>query len=204
MEHASRAEEALHRCEEQSSSADDFAQGSVSAEAAGLIEDVRRAIGRNPDDARAAALRLVTLLTSGPPAGLRGGLAPWQRRKIERYMGERLEHPLPVRELAEQIPLSVSHFCRAFKESYGTTPHTHITRLRVELAQRLLLTTSEPLSQIALACGLADQAHLSKLFRRCVGETPTAWRRRNLTEAQAETQGRRPTGGCAAGSRAAA
>jgi len=57
-----------------------------------------------------------------------------------------------------------------------------------------MLTTEDPLSQIALACGLADQAHLSKLFRRAVGETPSAWRRRNLTDAQAETRSRRSIG----------
>src|SRR5690606_2306493 len=84
--------------------------------------------------------------------------------------------------------------CRAFKESFGTTAHMHIIRLRLELAQRLMLTTDEPLSQIALACGLADQAHLSKLFRREMGETPSAWRRRNLTGAQADARKRRPTG----------
>ncbi len=191
MEHVSQAGEDLLESDRQNSG-----HGDICAEAANILDDVRRAIKRSPEDARAAALRLVTLLTPTPPEA-RGGLAPWQRRKIDRYLRQRLEDPLPIRELAEQIPLSVSHFCHAFKESYGATPHTHITRLRLELAQRLLLTTSEPLSQIALACGLADQAHLSKLFRRCVGETPTAWRRRNLTEAQAEAR-IRPVDGRAA------
>jgi transcriptional regulator GlxA family with amidase domain len=122
-------------------------------------------------------------------------LAPWQKRKVDRYLKQHLEDRLRVEDLAQQVSLSVSHFCRAFKASFGTTPHTHITRLRVELAQRLMLTTEDPLSQIALACGMADQAHLSKLFRRGVGETPTDWRRRNLTEAQAEARSRRPTYG---------
>jgi AraC family transcriptional regulator len=67
----------------------------------------------------------------------------------------------------------------------------HIIRLRLELAQRMMLSTEEPLSQIALACGLADQSHLSKLFRNELGETPGAWRRRNLTDAQGEARGRR-------------
>ncbi|MGH6858693.1 MAG: helix-turn-helix domain-containing protein [Phyllobacterium sp.] len=49
------------------------------------------------------------------------------------------------------------------------------------LRQRLMLTSTEPLSQIALLCGLADQAHLSKLFRRMLGQSPSAWRRRNST-----------------------
>jgi AraC family transcriptional regulator len=163
-----------------------------SAEAAEILDDVRRAMERNPDDARAAALRLVALLT--PPAeaaSVRGGLAPWQKRKLDRYLREHLDHTLPLEELAAQISLSVSHFCRAFKKSFGMTPHAHIIRLRLELAQRLMLTTEDTLSHIALACGLADQAHLSKLFRRGLGETPGAWRRRRLPDAEVEARSRR-------------
>ena len=154
------------------------------AEAARILDDVRRALERSPEEARAAALRLVTLLTLPAEAELasaRGGLAPWQKRKVDRYLRERLEHPVWVDELAEQVPLSVSHFHRAFKEAFGRTLHAHIIRLRLELAQRLMLTTEMPLSEIALACGLADQAHLSKLFRRWLDETPSTWRRQNLT-----------------------
>ena len=158
------------------------------AHATAILDDVRRRIGRDPEGARVAALRLVALLTSpggGEPVPVRGGLAPWQKRKVYRYIGQRLERTLRVKELAEQVSLSVSHFCRAFRESFGASPHLHLTRLRVERAQRLMLTTQDPLNQIALACGMADQAHLSKLFRREVGEPPNTWRRRNKTGAEA-------------------
>ena len=159
------------------------------ADAVGILDDVRRRIERDPEGARSAALRLVTLLTrptSGNPPPVRGGLAPWQKRKIDRHIRQSLERTLRVKDLAEQASLSVSHFCRAFKESFGASPHLHLTRLRVERAQRLMLTTQDPLSQIALACGMADQAHLSKLFRREVGEPPNTWRRRNRTGAEAQ------------------
>jgi len=160
-------------------------------EAVTILEDVRRAMERNrPEGARIAALRLVSLLTPPPEAGpvcARGGLAPWQRRKIERYVREHLERPVQIEELAEHIPLSVSHFCRAFKETFRNTPHAYLIRLRLESAQEMMLATDEPLSQIALASGFADQAHLSKQFRRVIGETPSAWRRRNLTEMQVGT-----------------
>jgi AraC family transcriptional regulator len=175
----------------------DRGRGGSSAEAAVLLDDVLDALERNPGGARATALWLVALLI--PPAGAgsegsRGGLAPRQKRKVERYLREHLGHPLPIKELAEQVPLSVSHFCRAFKESFGTTPHMHITRLRVELAQRLMLTTEDQLTHIALTCGLADQAHLSKLFRREVGETPSSWRRRNVVDARGDGSSRRSRG----------
>ena len=175
-------------------------QAGLPIEAVTILEDVRRAMERNrPEGARIAALRLVSLLTPSPgaePVCARGGLAPWQRRKIERYVRENLERPVQIEELALQIPLSVSHFCRAFKETFRNTPHAYLIRLRLESAQEMMLATDEPLSQIALASGFADQAHLSKQFRRVIGETPSAWRRRNLTEKQVETVRRRSAGGC--------
>ena len=165
---------------------------SRTADAVRTLDDVRRTLERDPEAARAAAVRLVRLLTppvTGEPRCARGGLAPWQQRAVGRYMRQRLERPLRVKELADLATLSVSHFCRAFRKSFGTTPRLHLIRLRVERAQQLMLTTSDPLSQVALACGMADQAHLSKLFRRTVGETPSAWRRRNRIGGGAQARG---------------
>jgi transcriptional regulator GlxA family with amidase domain len=155
----------------------------ISFEAAGLLRDVEQMLERDPRGAHTAALRLVSLLT--PPQNsraiaARGALAPWQMRKVDLYVRAALDRSMRVEDLARLVSLSASHFSRAFKTSFGTTPHMYIIRMRLELAQTLMLTTNDSLSQIALLCGLADQAHLSKLFRREVGESPRAWRRRNL------------------------
>ncbi|WP_225890025.1 helix-turn-helix domain-containing protein [Indioceanicola profundi] len=48
---------------------------------------------------------------------------------------------------------------------------------RIERAKHLMLTTDEPLARIALDCGLADQSHLTRLFRTRVGMSPQSWRR---------------------------
>jgi AraC-like DNA-binding protein len=69
---------------------------------------------------------------------------------------------------------------RAFKESFGCAPHAFLIRRRMERAQGLMLTTDEALGQIALACGLADQSHLTRLFQKWVGESPAAWRRARM------------------------
>jgi len=45
------------------------------------------------------------------------------------------------------------------------------------VAQGLMLRTNAPLSEIALRCGMSDQAHFTRTFRRVVGETPCLWRR---------------------------
>jgi AraC-like DNA-binding protein len=69
------------------------------------------------------------------------------------------------------------HFAVAFRNSVGESPREHIIRRRIERAQGLMLSTEKSLSDIAAECGLADQAHLTRLFRRIVGDSPAAWRR---------------------------
>jgi transcriptional regulator GlxA family with amidase domain len=42
----------------------------------------------------------------------------------------------------------------------------------------LLLDTERPVAEIALETGFSDQSHLTRVFRRALGETPAALRRR--------------------------
>jgi AraC family transcriptional regulator len=108
---------------------------------------------------------------------VRGGLAPWQIRAVKTHVELNLAGNILTGDLAEVAKLSPFHFCRAFRESFGTSPHTYVMQRKIERAQGLMLKTDAALSQIALECGLADQAHLNKLFRKLVGQTPAAWRR---------------------------
>jgi transcriptional regulator GlxA family with amidase domain len=108
---------------------------------------------------------------------VRGGLCPWQIRKVTSHVEAHLDQTIRNEDLATLVRLHPSHFGRAFRNSFGEPPHEYVIRRRVERAQGLMLSTDAPLSEIALDCGLADQAHLSRLFRRVVGESPRAWRR---------------------------
>jgi AraC family transcriptional regulator len=112
---------------------------------------------------------------------VRGGLAPWQVRRVKTHIEANLDATIGVKALAELVKLSSFHFCRAFRDSFGDSPHGYVMRRRVERAQGLMLTTNASLGQIAADCGLADQAHFNKLFRRFVGESPGMWRRARAT-----------------------
>lgn len=154
-----------------------------------MFDEVRAAVKFDPEHAPKIVDGIIGRIVPSHAAAAepaRGGLAPWQKLRVQRFLAENLERHVPMSGLAALVKLSVSHFCRAFKKSFGETPHAYILRLRLELAQKLMLTTDDPLSQIALSCGLADQAHLSKLFRRRFHDTPNAWRRRNLTGMQVD------------------
>jgi AraC family transcriptional regulator len=107
----------------------------------------------------------------------RGGLAAWQARRAVAYINANLAAKIRIEDLSRLVDLSSSHFSRAFKCSFGVSAHAYLTQRRIEVAQRLMLTTRYSLSEIALSCGMSDQSHFSRSFRRIVGETPYSWRR---------------------------
>ncbi len=92
------------------------------------------------------------------------------------FMEEHIEQPICLRDMAAAIALSSVHFVREFRRSTGTTPHQHLLVLRVERAKRLL-GTNLPIAEIALRCGFSHQEHLTRVFGRIVGLTPSAYRR---------------------------
>jgi AraC-like DNA-binding protein len=106
-----------------------------------------------------------------------GGLAPWQARRIENYTNANLSKPISLADLANECRLSPSYFSVAFKKTVGCAPHRWLLKRRVERAAHLLLTTKQPLVDIALSVGFADQSHFTRVFARYVRATPAAWRR---------------------------
>jgi AraC family transcriptional regulator len=107
----------------------------------------------------------------------RGRLPRWQAKRLAAYIEEHLDRSISSEDLAALIGISAGHFFRSFKATFGRAPFAYIAQQRIERAQRLMLTTNRPLCQIALDCGLCDQSHLTRLFRRIVGTTPSEWRR---------------------------
>jgi len=107
----------------------------------------------------------------------RGMLADWQVRKVVHHIHGNLESKLRMSDAAKRVNLSSGHFSRSFKMTTGLTYSQYVIRARVDLAKHLLQTSKAPISEIALMCGLSDQPHLNRLFRRLVGVPPSTWRR---------------------------
>ena len=107
----------------------------------------------------------------------RGRLLAWQVRKVRGYIDSHIAGSVLVADLCALFQRSEAHFSRAFKRTFGESPHAFLVRRRVELAAQYMLTTDASLSDIALRCGFSDQAHLCKHFRQNAGQSPAAWRR---------------------------
>ncbi|MBH9346152.1 helix-turn-helix transcriptional regulator, partial [Pseudomonas aeruginosa] len=84
--------------------------------------------------------------------------------------------PLSLAELASIAGLSRYQVLRAFSRATGLTPYAYLLQRRLERA-RGLLGTDQPLADIALACGFADQSHLTRLFARLYGISPGRYAR---------------------------
>jgi AraC family transcriptional regulator len=108
----------------------------------------------------------------------RGGLSPVVlRRAIERLHSD-IDADVSLAALASDAGLSRFHFCRAFKESTGLSPHAWRRQQRLEEAKNMLRGTDASVISIAVALGYSSQTAFAAAFRKLTGDTPSNWRRR--------------------------
>jgi AraC family transcriptional regulator len=106
-----------------------------------------------------------------------GGLASWQRRRATELLRANLDGQPRLADFARACGLSVSHFARAFKASFGVPCHRWLTEHRIQRAQELLAVKDTRLADVADQCGFRDQAAFTRTFHRLVGLTPGRWRK---------------------------
>ncbi|WFU13988.1 AraC family transcriptional regulator [Bradyrhizobium sp. CB3481] len=126
------------------------------------------------------ATRLLAAHTSSPTTfqPTMGGLSPTAlRRAVERLRSD-IDADVSLAALASDVGLSRFHFCRAFKESTGLSPHAWLRQHRLEQAMNMLRDTDASVVSVAAALGYASQTAFAAAFRRLTGETPSDWRRR--------------------------
>jgi AraC family transcriptional regulator len=107
----------------------------------------------------------------------RGGLASWQKRAVVDYIEEHPGKQVCLLTLAGLTRLSLHHFCRAFKQSFGIPPHQYQVQRRMEVAKLLLADQTTSVTDIALSLGYAQTSSFSTAFRKTTGWTPMAYRR---------------------------
>ena len=90
---------------------------------------------------------------------------------VVRHIGENLNEPLTLSELAALTGLSMWRFATVFRQQVGVAPHRYICRLRLERAQALM-RDGMPAATAASEAGFYDQSHLSRHFKNVFGMTP--------------------------------
>jgi AraC family transcriptional regulator len=126
------------------------------------------------------ATRLLASHTGTPTnyQPLSGGLSPTALRRAMERLRSDSDTDISLAALASDAGISRFHFCRAFKESTGLSPHTWLRQRRLERAKAMLRDPSMPIVFIAAELGYGSQTAFAAAFRRLTGETPTDWRRR--------------------------
>jgi transcriptional regulator GlxA family with amidase domain len=99
-------------------------------------------------------------------------------RELQTWITEHPDADHAVERLAARVAMSPRHFARVFRAEVGCTPAQYVERVRLEVARRLLETTSLPIEEIARACGFGTVETLRRAFARRVGASPTDYRDR--------------------------
>lgn len=97
--------------------------------------------------------------------------------RVRSHMRRHLRDAITLDDLAQAGGMSKFHFIRRYRQRTGTTPMADLRLTRLAAARDLLLTTNLPLKDIAPRCGLRDEFHLSRLFRRQFHASPGQFRR---------------------------
>ena len=108
-------------------------------------------------------------------ARTRPNVLPWLR-EAKSFIESHYSEAITLDELAGAVERHPIHLSRAFRQVYGQTVGECIRSARVRNAARLLLTSRQPISEVANECGFCDQAHLSRAFKKVFGMTPAAYR----------------------------
>ncbi len=93
------------------------------------------------------------------------------------YIRAHYAEPITVDDMLRALPLSKYYFIRTFRRVMGTTPYSYLTVYRINHAKVLLRSTRQSIEQIAEDCGFRDASNFIAHFKKCIGQTPAAYRR---------------------------
>jgi AraC family transcriptional regulator len=107
---------------------------------------------------------------------LRGGLPVWQQKRVAEFIDQNLAEDISLAALAESVDLSVYHFARAFRQSFGAPPHRYHMARRMDRARSLLQKPALSVTRIGIQIGFRETSSFTRAFRKFTGFTPTEYR----------------------------
>jgi AraC-like DNA-binding protein len=110
----------------------------------------------------------------------RGGLAAWQMRRVEDYVGDNLSADITLDGLARLIGISVRQLSRAVRQEKGVGVHRWVANRRLSEARRLLMETDMSIGEVARRCAFHSSTAFAAAFRAASDFSPVEFRRLHL------------------------
>lgn len=133
---------------------------------------------RAPDDLSALSVEGVLLELAAEIARQRPDTTqPRWLLRVRDLLHDRFREPITLSDVAAAVGIHPSHVARTFRQHYRCSVGEYVRRLRVGYVRSRLAESDEPLVDLALAAGFANQAHMSTVFRRLEQTTPSDYRR---------------------------
>lgn len=118
----------------------------------------------------------LALHSTDKTSAIRGRRSAAAVRRVAELLEERIDQPLSVPELADEVGLAQGYLARCFRAMFGRTIQAHLLHRRMELAAHLLHTTSLSIGEVAQRVGYDDAQHFNKRFRAVFGRAPSRFR----------------------------
>ena len=100
-------------------------------------------------------------------------------QKALRYIQQHACDPISVADVVHQLPIHRTRFEFLFRRALHRPPYTEITRVRMDLAKKLLAETDRSVADVAADCGFANYSSFSVAFKRETGVSPRTYRRQS-------------------------
>jgi AraC family transcriptional regulator len=104
-------------------------------------------------------------------------LSSSQETSIKDYIDNNIGVNIKTGDLAGLVRMSWPHFYRSFDATFGESPHQYLLNRRARYAVEKICNTDDALAQIAHISGFTDQAHMTRVVKKAIGQTPGALRK---------------------------
>jgi len=96
--------------------------------------------------------------------------------KAKLYIIDHQTEEVSLTQAAKAVNTSAFYFCKMFRQATGLTFTDYLAQLRVEKVKNLLQNPHKTISEAAFEAGFQSLSQFNRVFRKIVGENPTAWR----------------------------
>ena len=103
-------------------------------------------------------------------------------KKAEQILTANLHKHYPIKQIAEQLSVSETSLKNYFRSVYGQNISSYLRDTRLDAAERLLVETQKPISEISAQVGYTNQGNFAGLFKNKFGMTPSEYRRAKRLE----------------------